>query len=145
MSRVDPQRHGIAWIALCLAFVLHVTDEALTGFLDVYNPAVQAIRDRVPALPLPTFTFGVWLAALVTAVGILLLLSPLVFRGARGMRPLSLVFGAVMLANGLLHVGGSIALARVLPGVYSSPILVAAALWLLHSIRRVETPLVAAP
>jgi hypothetical protein len=31
---------GIAWIALCLAFALHIIDEALTGFLSVYNPTV---------------------------------------------------------------------------------------------------------
>jgi hypothetical protein len=39
-----------------------VTDEALTDFLSVYNPAVQAIRKRVPFIPLPIFKFRVWLA-----------------------------------------------------------------------------------
>ena len=27
-----------AWLALVVALALHVADEALTGFLDVYNP-----------------------------------------------------------------------------------------------------------
>jgi hypothetical protein len=52
---------GIAWLALCIAFAIHVADEALTDFLSVYNPAVRAIRARFPFLPLPTFTFRVWL------------------------------------------------------------------------------------
>jgi hypothetical protein len=32
------QSVGRAWVTLCLALALHVTDEALTGFLDVYIP-----------------------------------------------------------------------------------------------------------
>jgi hypothetical protein len=36
------RRFCAAWVGLCAALALHVTDEALTGFLDVYNPAVQA-------------------------------------------------------------------------------------------------------
>ena len=37
---------GGPWVALCCAFALHVLDEALTGFLDVYNPTVAALRQR---------------------------------------------------------------------------------------------------
>jgi hypothetical protein len=50
-------------VALCAALALHVADEALSGFLSVYNPAVRAIRERVPFLPLPTFLIAaaVWL------------------------------------------------------------------------------------
>src|SRR5438552_10327882 len=44
-----PDTHfGFAWAALCVAFAIHVTDEALTDFLSVYNPAVRAIRARFP-------------------------------------------------------------------------------------------------
>ena len=39
-------RHGLAWPSLCLALAIHVVDEALTGFLSVYNPAVQSIREH---------------------------------------------------------------------------------------------------
>jgi hypothetical protein len=55
-------RFGFAWLLLSVALSLHVTDEALTDFLSVYNPAVQAIRKRVPFIPLPIFKFRVWLA-----------------------------------------------------------------------------------
>jgi hypothetical protein len=37
---------GWSWFALTVAFALHVTDEASTGFLSVYNPTVTALRAR---------------------------------------------------------------------------------------------------
>ena len=37
-------RLGIAWVMMWVALALHVTDEALTGFLSVYNPTVLALR-----------------------------------------------------------------------------------------------------
>ena len=123
--------HGVAWVALCLALGVHVTDEALTDFLSVYNPAVLAIRQKFPFLPLPTFTFKIWLSGLILAVILLLLLSPFVFRGAWWMTPLSYFFGAIMLGNGLLHIAGSFYLWRLMPGVYSAPLLLAASVYLL--------------
>ena len=36
-------------------------DEALTGFLSVYNPTVIEIKGRLPWLPLPVYSFEVWL------------------------------------------------------------------------------------
>ena len=127
----DPIRFGWAWVALCLALAVHVTDEALTHFLAVYNLTVQAIRQRLPFLPLPTFTFGIWLAGLITAVILLLALSRFAFRGARWMAPLAYVFGASMLFNGLLHCAGSVYMGRFMPGVYSSPLLLVASVNLL--------------
>lgn len=129
-------QHGVAWIALCMALGLHVVDEALTEFLAVYNPTVLAIRERVPFLILPTFTFDTWLTGLVVAIVLLLALSPFAFRGARWMQPLSYVFSGLMLANGLLHIAGSFALGRLMPGVYSSPLLLVAAAYLLVTVRR---------
>lgn len=125
-------RHwGWAWVALCLALAVHVTDEALTDFLSVYNPAVRAIRQRLPLLPLPVFTFKVWLTGLILAIVFLLGLSVFVFRGAWWMKPLAYIYGVIMLANGLGHIAGSIYLGRLMPGVYSSPLLLAASVYLL--------------
>jgi hypothetical protein len=114
-----------------LALAVHVTDEALTDFLSVYNPAARAIRQRLPLLPLPTFTFEVWLTGLILAVVILLGLSFFVFRGARWMAPLAYIFGVIMTVNGLGHIAGSVYLGRLMPGVYSSPVLLAASIYLL--------------
>lgn len=50
---------------MALALGLHVTDEALTGFLPVYNGVVEGIRANHPWVPLPTFTFPIWLGGLI--------------------------------------------------------------------------------
>jgi hypothetical protein len=126
---------GVAWMALCAALAVHVADEAFTNFLSVYNPAVRTIRSHLPFLPLPEFSFPVWLTGLIAAVILLFSLSPFAFREARLMAPLAYMFGAVMLGNGLLHIGSSIYLGRVMPGVYSAPFLVVCSLYLLTSVR----------
>jgi hypothetical protein len=141
-SKASPRRiaaerqHGWAWIALAFALALHVADEAAYDFLSVYNPTVRSIRERVPWLPLPAFEFGEWIAGLATGVVLLLSVSPLVFRYARRMRPLSYVLGAIMLLNAMQHIAASIYMRRPMPGVLSSPVLLAASLWLMVTARR---------
>ena len=125
---------GPAWVALCVALAIHVADEALTDFLSVYNPAVRAIRARFPFLPLPTFTFRVWLGGLLVVTVLLFALSPAAFRGEPGMRPAAYVFGLVMAGNGLLHLVGSVYMRKAMPGVYSAPLILGAALYLLASM-----------
>lgn len=135
---------GMAWVALCLALALHVTDEAATGFLSVYNPTVLALRARLGFWPMPTFEFRDWLQGLVTAVVVLLALSPFVFRGSRWIRPLVYFFAIMMIANGLGHTAGtvfgrtvsSVRLSRPMPGFYSSPFLLAASVYALIQLRR---------
>jgi len=127
---------GMAWVCTCAAFGVHVIDEALFGFLEFWNPLVHSLRERLPLLPLPTFRFGVWLGGLVVAVGLLFLLSPFAFGAARWMRPLSYLYAVVMCLNGLLHVSASWSLGEAVPGVYSSPILVLAGVFMLVRLRR---------
>lgn len=137
------RRHGLAWVGLSLALALHVTDEALNDFLSFYNPMVHRLRQAVPLLPLPTFEFGWWLAGLILAVAVSLAVSTFVFRGKRWTVPASYVYGGFMCLNAFGHFGGSIAFRRFMPGVYSSPVLLAAAVWLIVSARcrRGGTPL----
>ena len=133
---------GIAWLTLCLAFVLHVVDEAATGFLSVYNPTVIAVRERFPWFPMPTFQYGKWLAGLIIANLVLLALAPLAFRGARWLRPIAYAFAVIMLLNGVGHTLGtifgrtvaSIHFARPMPGFYSSPALLAASFYMLFRL-----------
>ncbi len=115
-----------AWLWLVAALALHVTDEALTGFLDFYNPLVLAIRDKISWFPMPTFTFGAWLAGLVVAVIVLALLAPAVRRGAAGTRLASWIFSGIMFLNGLGHLAGSLYFDRWLPGATSAPLLLIA-------------------
>jgi len=100
----------------------------------VYNPAVRAIRARFPFLPLPIFSFRVWLSGLVVALLVLASLTPFVFRGAVWMRPLAFAFGFIMAGNGLLHLIGSLYMKKAMPGVYSAPLILGAAVYLLASV-----------
>ncbi len=127
----ESRRFGIAWVLLCVAVALHVADEAATDFLSVYNPTVQAIRKRFPFLPFPVFTFRAWLTRLCVAIFLALCLSPMAFRGSRFMIWLAYPFAILMFANGLVHIGGSVYRKRLMPGVYSSPILLFASAYLL--------------
>ncbi len=116
-------RHMQAWFILVIALALHVIDEALTDFLDFYNPLVLSIRSRVPWFPMPTFTFGIWLAGLAALVFLLALLGPAVRRGAAGTQLASWVLSGIMFLNGLGHLGGSLYFGRWLPGATSAPLL----------------------
>ena len=127
-----------AWVALAVALALHVTDEALTGFLPVYNNVVERVRAKYSWVPLPTFTFPVWLAGLVFGVVLLLAFTPAVSRGARWIRVVSLVLSILMIGNALGHIGASLYWGRVAPGAYSSPVLLLAAVWLLISASRAK-------
>jgi len=127
---------GWAWMSLCLALAAHVFDEAMTDFLSVYNPTVQAIRRKFQFFPMPVFTFEVWLTGLIAAIIILLLLAPFAFRQTGWIRLLSYPFAILMLLNGLGHIAGSFYLGRLAPGVYSAPLLLAGSIYLLWSVRR---------
>jgi hypothetical protein len=137
-------RLGIAWVLLCLALAMHVADEALTGFLAVYNPTVLALRSNLGYWPMPTFEFRGWLTGLITAVLVLLALSPFVFHGSRWIRPFFYFFAVMMIANGLGHTAGtifgrtvnSVQFPRPMPGFYSSPLLLAASVYGLIQLRR---------
>jgi hypothetical protein len=131
-SRRATRRFRFAWLTLCAALAIHVIDEAANDFLSYYNPTVRAVRQRVPWLPLPTFAFGDWLAGLITAILLLVLASLLIRRHARGMALAALPFGGLMLANGVLHLAASAWLGRLMPGAWSSPLLILSSLWLLR-------------
>ena len=136
---MPPSRHtlGFAWVALTLALGVHVADEAAHDFLSVYNPAVRAIREIVPWLPLPTFSFGIWIRGLVIAIAILAALTPVAFRGRRWIVLAAHPYAVLMFVNGLQHIGFSVYKRALMPGVWSSPLLLGAGLWLLISARRV--------
>ena len=122
-AQLGAVRHAQAWWWLIAALALHVVDEASTGFLDFYNPLVLSIRSRATWFPMPTFTFGVWLAGLVALVVALALLTPLVRTGSTGARPLSWLLSGIMFLNGVGHLAGSIYFWRWLPGATSAPLL----------------------
>jgi hypothetical protein len=147
------RQFGRAWLGLCFALGLHVLDEAWNGFLAVYNLAVVAIREGAPWLPLPVFRFETWLAGLAAAIAALFLLSIFAFRGARWMRPAGYAFALLMAANAFGHITAtilgrtveSVRLSGPMPGFYSSPLLLAASVWLLIQLAGSRLPTPAAP
>jgi uncharacterized protein with HXXEE motif len=122
------KRFGRAWVFLTLSLALHVADEALTGFLDVYNPIVRSARVRFGWFPMPEFTFGVWLAGLCALVVLLFAISPLAYRGSRPIRLVAYPYAAIMLLNGCGHLAGSVYLGRWAPGATTAPLLIAASI-----------------
>ncbi len=134
---------GLAWLFLCLAFAAHVTDEALTGFLSIYNPTVLAVRAQLSWFPMPTFEYRQWLIGLIIANLVLLLLTPFAFRNAQWLRPLAYFYAAVHLLNGTGHTVAtifgrtvaSVHFPRPAPGFYSSPLLLAGSIFLFLRLR----------
>ena len=125
-----------AWLFLVAALAVHVADEALTGFLDFYNPLVLSLRERFWWFPMPTFTFEAWLAGLVFAVVALACATPLIGRGGAGAVVLSWAFALLMFLNGIGHLAGSVYFERWLPGATSSPLLLFASVTLARSTGR---------
>jgi hypothetical protein len=143
MSPARPGSFGAPWLALCAAFALHIVDEALTGFLAVYNPTVVSVRQRWPWFPMPVFEYREWLIGLIAACAILTCLAPFAFRGVRWLRPLAWIFAGIMLLNGLGHTLAtilghtveSVTFPRPAPGFYSSPLLLVASIWMMLQLR----------
>jgi hypothetical protein len=113
------------------ALALHVTDEALTGFLAMYNPTVLAVRAKLSFWPMPTFEFREWLAGLVVLTVLLSALSPFAFRNARWIRTVGYSFAVVVglfnalghtVATILGHTVATVRFPRPAPGFYSSPV-----------------------
>lgn len=126
---VQATQHARAWLLLTGALAIHVIDEALTGFLEFYNPLVLRIRPAWSPFP-PTFDFGPWLGGLIVLVVVLLLLTPAVRRGAPGTRAASWILAVIMFLNGVGHLAGSIYFGRWLPGATSAPLLLVASVYL---------------
>lgn len=139
-----PANFGLPWLLLSLALAAHVADEALTGFLPVYNATVSAMRAEYSWYPMPAFEFREWLVGLIVAIAILLLITPLAYRNARWLRPFAYFFAVVMFLNGMGHTlatifgrtASSVPIPRPAPGFYSSPLLLAASIYLWLRLRQ---------
>ena len=102
-STLEHRNLGIVWMLLCLSLVLHVFDEATTGFLSVYNPTVLSLRASLGWWPMPTYAYRDWLTGLIVVCLVLLALSPFMFAGARWMRGMGYFLAGLMLLNAIGH------------------------------------------
>lgn len=125
------RKHGLSWTLLTASLAIHVADEALNDFLPLYNTVVNRIRASYSFIPLPTFSFQLWITGLITAMIILLFLSFLAFRGNRIAMVLSYPYGVLMFANGITHIVGSFYFEKLMPGVFSAPLLLFSSTFLL--------------
>src|SRR5688500_17409281 len=129
--------HAFAWVYLWAHLAAHVIEEAATGFPGVANAALAA-WSRDFGLPLLQLVYGEWLGALIVVLATLIAMTPWVARGAAWAPAASYIFAGVMIANGVGHLLSPLYLARFLPGQFSSPLMIAAALWLIVQARRAE-------
>jgi len=130
---------------MCIALAAHIADEAITGFLEIYNPTVAALRARLGFFPVPIFDFRTWFFGLAAGVALLFALSPWAFRNTRWIRPLAYFVAIVTgVLNALGHTAATILgrtvaavrFPRPAPGFYSSPLLLVCAIYLLIQLRR---------
>jgi len=120
----------MAWVVMMSAIALHVVDEAMTDFLPFYNQVVIHLRQRLGFFPMPTFTFRLWLATLIFLVVAGFAFTPVVARGGKLVQRFTTVLGILMILNACGHMIGSAFLWRILPGFWSSPFLLAAAVFM---------------
>jgi hypothetical protein len=132
------------WLLFSAALGLHVLDEALTGFLEVYNPTVMAIRESWPWWPMPTFASEGWLSGLIALVVLLFLLTPVALRAPAWFRLAASIFCVLMVLNAMGHIIFSalghtvraVTFPRPAPGFWSSLVLLPASVWLLCRLYR---------
>jgi hypothetical protein len=135
---------GLAWQLLCLAFVAHFVDEALTDFLSYYNATVLTLYGHFSWFPRMDMDFRGWITVLIVANAVSLLLTPFAYRNAGFLRPVAYFFAGIMLLNGVGHIFftvlghtvPSVSFEGTAPGFYSSPLLLAASIYLLVRLRR---------
>jgi hypothetical protein len=146
-NKLPTRRLGIAWLLLCGAFAIHTADEALTGFLAVYNPTVVALRQQLGYWPMPTYDFAEYLRISIVMLVAALICCPFVFRGHRWIRPVVYIIAISLLINGLGHTlftllghtVSSVRFPRPAPGFYSSPLLLITSIYALVQLRRTRT------
>lgn len=129
MKALLKNKNALAWVLMVCAGAIHVADEAAHGFLSFYNPLVRDLRDSLGFWPMPTFSFEAWLAGLIVAILISFAVTPIVARGRRLIRVVVTVLGIIMVLNAMAHLLGSVYFGYLLPGFWSSPLLLATAIF----------------
>ncbi|MFY9676660.1 MAG: HXXEE domain-containing protein [Terriglobales bacterium] len=135
------QRFGVLWLFFGYSLALHTLDEAGHDFLAYYNPNVLAIRRAWPSFFMPILTLQSFVGILLCVLAVWLALAPLAFRRPPWLRilavPVALLGG---IANGCAHMIASIDYRRLMPGVYTAPLILIAGILLLRDALRSGTP-----
>ena len=133
-SSVYPERRRyIAWLLLCAALAVHIGEEASTGFLNLWNPEVEAL-----GLSALRFTFPVWMTLMALSVVGLLILSYWVRRGTWWTPTAAYTFILLMLSNGLAHLAFSAHRGAMMSGAWTSPLLILGSIYLWTTSRGIS-------
>jgi hypothetical protein len=146
MNGATPRSFAGPWLFLTASLAAHVFDEAVTGFLTVYNATVLALRQQWGWFRALTFSRGQFLFLMITTVVLCFALTPFAARGARWMRALAWLAVVIQFANAMGHTIGTIlghtvatvTFPRPAPGFYSSPLLFAGSIWLAVRLRKTD-------
>jgi hypothetical protein len=125
------RRRFIAWLLLTGVLAVHICEEAARNFLALWNPEVAAL-----GLGALRFTFPVWVTLMALSVAGLLILSYWVRRGTFWTPTAAYIFTLLMLSNGVAHLLFSWHERAWMPGAWTSPLLIAASLYLWITVRR---------
>ena len=121
-------KNTTAWVLMVSAIALHVFDEAVTDFLSLYHGVALDIRESLGFSFPPMVSFEVWLGGMIIGILVCFALTPIVKRGGRIIRVFTIVLGILMIVNSLGHMLGSAYSGSLLPGFWSSPLLLLTAL-----------------
>ncbi len=135
---------GLPWLLLCVAFALHVWDEAAHDFLGYYNATVLTLYGHFSWFPRMDMAFRQWLIGLIVAILICSALTPFAFRNSRWLRPLAYLLAIIHFLNGLGHITvqilgrtvPSVHFDGISPGFYTAPLLLAASAYLFWRLRK---------
>lgn len=141
-TRPRASNYGTPWLLLCLGFAVHIWDEAAHDFLSYYNATVLALYGHFSWFPRMDMRFRTWLTALLVVNVALLALTPWAYRNARWLRPAAYAFAGIQLLYGagniLAAIRGrtvpSVHFEGAAPGVYTAPLLVILAAYLIWSL-----------
>jgi hypothetical protein len=139
---------GVPWLLLCLAFTLHVWDEAAHDFLSYYNATVLTLYGHFSWFPRVDLTYHAWWTSMAVTIAVCSALSPFAFRNAPWLRPFAYLFAFLLFLNGIAHTaseirGGtvpSVRFAGIAPGFYTAPLLMMASAYLLWRLRKTAHP-----
>jgi hypothetical protein len=135
---------GFAWLLLCVAFALHIWDEAAHDFLSYYNATALTLYGHFSWVPRMDMTFPQWIIGALVFIVACVALTPFAFRNARWLRPWAYLLGLILFLIGIGHVvaqilGGTVPSVRfdgISPGFYTAPLLLAASGYVLWRLRK---------
>lgn len=125
------RRRFIAWLLLTGVLAVHISEEAGRNFLALWNPEVDAL-----GLDALRFTFPVWITLMILSVAGLLILSYWVRRVTFWTPLAAYIFTLLMLSNGVAHLLFSWHERAWMAGAWTSPLLIAASVYLWTTVRR---------